>query len=649
MCYSKRVISLVVSKFCAPIIFLRSFWLMLVGMIFLTSCQHNSRVAKEERMFHASKVSEVDSLVMVEKFEIALRNPEAVDSIIKTAEELLEKQPELEDVYMQGYGRFLILTGQLDLAREHVQSVIEHYGNDTLNLSIAKYYNLMAAIEAYSKNHEESVLHFKRAIKLYEMYGDDRQAAVIKMNLANIFFGRLDYDSAHKYSFEAIKPLEGAKDTANLVLALSVLSVAETNLYKENEAEKYAQYAYRLAQKYPSLQGKLFANYAMGEVELLKDNYEASIEWLEQTVQLGELHQMYQWLLPVRAALQKANLEAGNYLKAVDIGNTLVEQASTFGNRDVMYSAMKNLAFAQEKLGCYQKAFTNLKEAEELFREQMSETTERVLQETLAKYEMEKKNNLILQQENKLSKQQMWGVILIGSALLIISTLIWIWESTKQKNKLLIKEKENAVYYAINEGEEKERKRLAGELHDGIASNLVAIKLKIENSDLPSTTLKDLLPLVSKTHEEIRHAAHNLAPLNFEQHNLILALETFAIECSNQSCSVSFQSNDYTAETQLPKHIALIIYRAVQELTQNALKYADASTIDIQLMFQDQKLTISVEDNGKGFDTAVVETKIKGGLNSLIQRLRNIGASIEIESQPNNGTTIFIHLENSRV
>ena len=540
----------------------------------------------------------------------------------------------------------MILTGKLEDAREQVQSAIEEYGEDSLHYDLARYHNLMAAIEAYSKAQEESVYHFKQAIKIYEEHGDDRQASIIKFNLANVFFGRLDYESAYSYSREALEPLEAAKDTANLTLCLSVLSIAETNLGRIEEAEEHARHALELAEQHPDFQGKLFSNYAMGEVELEQENYKGAIERLQETIALGESQQMLQWLLPVRAALLKAQVSAGNDKAAIAVGETLVEQATEFGNRDILYSALKNLAFAQENLGQYTEAFENLKEAEELFREHMSETTERVLRETLVKYETEKKNNIILQQENKLSRQQMWGVILVGSALLIILTLTWIWKNAQQKNKLLVKEKENAVYYAINEGEERERKRLAGELHDGIASNLVALKLKLENSHPSGFVAEDLLPLVTKTHEEIRHAAHNLTPLNLEQQSLASALRTFAAECSHDRCTVLFQTNQEEETKNLPKHIALIIYRAVQELVQNALKHANASAISVQLMFQKDELWVTVEDDGQGFDTALIDHKQRNGLHNLIYRLEKIGGSVDMESQPNMGTTIFIHLQN---
>ena len=131
----------------------------------------------------------------------------------------------MQDIYDASYGRYLILSGNMENARIHVQEVLDSYAHDSLNMALAKHHNLMAAIEAYSKNHEASVHHFQLAITLYELHGEERQAAVIKFNLANIFFGRLDYETA--YNSQEAPSLESKQDTANLVLCLSVLSVAK--------------------------------------------------------------------------------------------------------------------------------------------------------------------------------------------------------------------------------------------------------------------------------------------------------------------------------------------------------------------------------------------------------------------------------------
>src|SRR5699024_11531219 len=101
----------------------------------------------------------------------------------------------------------------------------------------------------------------------------------------------------------------------------------------------------------------------------------------------------------------------------------------------------------------------------------------------------------------------------------------------------------------------------------------------------------------TNTHEDIRHTVLNLSPYNLKKQSLASALRTFAAECSHDRCTVLFQTNQEEETKNLPKHIALIIYRAVQELVQNALKHASASAISVQLMYQKDELWITVEDD----------------------------------------------------
>lgn len=584
-----------------------------------------------------------DSTRIVQYIDSALKIPNRADSFLQLSQQLITDRPELEDTYNLSYGRYLILSGELDQARDHVQQVIDGFGTDTLSYGLAKYHNLLAAVAGYGKEQEESVSQFQQAIKIYELYGDDRQASVIKFNLANIFFARLDYESAYKYSSEALGALEVAKDTAMLTLCMSISSIATANLKKLDIATRYATEALKLAEQHPNLQGELFANYAMGEVELTKGEYQTALDRLQQAIHLGEEHGMLQWLIPVRASLLRAYVGAKDFRSAISAGEKLLEQAKTFNNRDILYSAYKHLSTAFEQTGQYQRAYTYLKDGDELLREQISEANERAIHDMLVKYEAEQKKNTILRQENELAGQRMWGVIISVVALTAIFGLLWIWRSSQQKNRLQAKEKENAVFHALNTGEEQERKRLASELHDGIASNLVAIKLQLENRENDSSENSPILELVEKTHGEIRKIAHNLSPIDFDNTSLPQAIDSFTQECSSENCEVLFYTNIGEQTGHFQKDRALIIYRTIQELTQNALKHAEASTVNVQLLQKAKEYLLTIEDDGKGFD-ATSGLPTQSGLHKLFGRLKKINAEVDLESRPGSGTAIFIRL-----
>src|SRR5690554_2092857 len=252
-----------------------------------------------------------DSALMASRIDSALRTPDKADSLLARARQQLQSQPALQDVYRFSYARFLLLTGNLSEAREQIALAMAGFGADSLALGLAKYHNLLAAVEAYDKSQSESVYHFNQAIRLYEMHGDDRQAAIIRFNLANIFFGRRDYETAYQYSHDAKGALEEARDTANLTLCLSVLSIAATNLGRLDEAARHATEALDWAEMHPNLQGTIFSNYAMGEVDMANGSHDDAIERFRQAIELGERHGVMQWLVPIWAALQRACLDAG--------------------------------------------------------------------------------------------------------------------------------------------------------------------------------------------------------------------------------------------------------------------------------------------------------------------------------------------------
>src|SRR5690606_28970543 len=146
------------------------------------------------------------------------------------------------------------------------------------------------------------------------------------------------------------------------------------------------------------------------------------------------------------------------------------------------------------------------------------------------------------------------------------------------KYKLLMQMQERNLFFAVNDGEEKERKRMAYELHDGIASNLVAIKLQLENNT-NNLSLSNTLDLIGNTHQEVRKIAHNLMPIDFKSQNLVEAIESFCQECNSAKLPVHFQTN--SNQIHLNKEKSIVLYRTIQELIQNSLKHANAKQIDV--------------------------------------------------------------------
>ena len=252
-------------------------------------------------------------------------------------------------------------------------------------------------------------------------------------------------------------------------------------------------------------------------------------------------------------------------------------------------------------------------------------------------------NNLELQAKNK------WIVLGFSSTILIliIFTLSYILYLNKQKTikeqlKLVEKEKEVQVLEARIEGEEKERSRLARELHDGVGGIISATKmhLSIARNELGNSKLDHTVSLLDSAAQEIRSIAHNLDPESLIKHGLRDAVALFCKKVSSERLNI-----EYYAMGDLPAlktNFQVSIYRIVQELVNNIIKHSGASGAIVQMSCYENFLTLTVEDNGIGM-------RLSGssgiGLSNLQARVRALNGQIEIASTENSGTTVNLEFE----
>jgi signal transduction histidine kinase len=220
----------------------------------------------------------------------------------------------------------------------------------------------------------------------------------------------------------------------------------------------------------------------------------------------------------------------------------------------------------------------------------------------------------------------------------------------EEKSKEII-QKQNEVNKALISGEEKERKRVAQDLHDGMGSLLSTLRLNAESIDLSSKNLttaeavayQNVLDMIDKACTELRNISHNMLPSGIEHFGLKATLQSLAHKL-NQTSQTQFEIDTFNLELLINKDIELQVYRIVLELMNNVIKHAHASQATVQLIMQQQELNIIVEDNGKGMDNAKVHSQGLGLL-SVRSRVEALMGKITIDSG-NEGTTIIIEIPN---
>jgi len=215
-------------------------------------------------------------------------------------------------------------------------------------------------------------------------------------------------------------------------------------------------------------------------------------------------------------------------------------------------------------------------------------------------------------------------------------------------NFSLDKERQNSkisILTAMLDGQEQERGRLARDLHDGLGGLLSTTKISLSqltnkvDSPMKNDMQKSLLQLDTAV-QELRRVAHNLMPDLLNRYGLEEALQDYAVRMSNVQLDIDVQFLHYS--NQLTKDEQLLVYRVIQELVNNAIKHADPKQIIIQIVEEADYYTITVEDDGKGFDIDQVKGNHSAGLHNIQSRIDFLKGKFTIQSEKDVGTSVEI-------
>ncbi|AOW19533.1 sensor histidine kinase [Urechidicola croceus] len=285
------------------------------------------------------------------------------------------------------------------------------------------------------------------------------------------------------------------------------------------------------------------------------------------------------------------------------------------------------------------------------------------------KYQTEKKEkeNILLKTNVEKQQRQKRNILLGTLGLMIfggVTTSLFLKNSRKkrllaekqeqiekQKVSTLLKDQEINSINAMIEGQEKERKRIAEDLHDDIGSVLTTLKLHFENFKInEKKKIFSQTELINKSEElldeaytKVRSMAHSKNSGVIANQGLLVAIQNMADKVSSSN-KITVEVIDHGLENRLENSLELNIFRIIQELVANSIKHANATNIFIHLTNHEDSLNIMVEDNGKGFNTKHVKTNDGMGLHSIEKRIEHMEGTIIIESEINKGTTTIIDL-----
>lgn len=358
------------------------------------------------------------------------------------------------------------------------------------------------------------------------------------------------------------------------------------------------------------------------------------------------------------------------YKEAIPILQDAVALAGKMGGHAMLPVVYHNLSLCYAQAGLYERAYF-YKDAQKQLSDslrsiELLKHTEQLQEEYEAeKRQMEivnlKQENEVKDLKNKVHTKQRDILIGLAVCLLFAAMLVFFIYRQKVRNAHAINQKNEQIHrqqmdevlrsselqsiHTMLETQEKERQRIAEDLHDRVGSMLSTVKLqfsrfKPEEDKEEHTQYNKVAGLLDEACEEIRMVSHNLVSGTLSAFGLIPAL-TDLLNALEESSYLHISLTTNGLERRMPGNVEINIYRIFQELLNNTLRHAQASQVDIELSLFNAQLTCIYSDNGIGFNSAGRYEGI--GLKNMYSRIDKLGGSLHIDSGRSNGSTfVFI-------
>ncbi len=249
-------------------------------------------------------------------------------------------------------------------------------------------------------------------------------------------------------------------------------------------------------------------------------------------------------------------------------------------------------------------------------------------------------NNQLLQYQVELERQKKNRLYYLIAGVVLLAAVVGMALQIRHNRRLAIEKalQKQSTIDAFIEGEEREKIRIGRELHDGIAQEIVGVKLAMQQQQGNGKLVEEL----SRISLDIRNISHELMPQTLKDFGLTVAMEDVCQKILSTS-GIRYELHSSLADERLSNKIEITLYRVFQELVHNIIKHSKATEVIVQLRKMNQQLVLLVEDNGTGMAT---EKKAGIGISNLKTRLQLLDGSLQYESTASEGTTAIVRVPN---
>ena len=499
-----------------------------------------------------------------------------------------------------------------------------------------------------------------QALKLYEELKKNYYIGACCNALGMLYNNIGDYKSSNTYLRRALEISRARGDVYMEAMTLGPMA-DNYRILKQTDSSKVC---YEQTKKILRETGDN-TNYAtacnnLGELYFSAGDIRSSEKEYREALEISRSIQDTGSVATSEANLAKVFIKQGKYKEAEELLLNALKAARKLGNGEVELIVCENLVslYTHKKdvtqAEFYFKRYSDMKDS--IF----SKETALRFSEAQTKFDVEKKDLEILKNKAELDRakeeEAKKNLMIVTVAALFLAILIstFYYYRKKRIQQQAEMDQERAVQKemrakAIIEAEEKERRRIAQDLHDGIGQILSAAKLNLSSfesavaltDEVQKETLKNTLSLIDDSVKEVRSVSHNMMPNTLIKLGLASAIKEFITKIGNVP-NLKIDLEIVGLDQRLEENTETTLYRAIQEIVTNIIKHSKANKISIQLIRHENELSVLIEDNGIGFDTSKINEFEGIGLKNIISRVEFVNGTVNFDSTPGKGTTVVI-------
>ena len=633
-------------------------WRLLAFFMLLVSPGIFAQKNNKRLVVDSSKIYEIsaDSLINTAK-RILYAYPDSARSIIIdaiTTDSMNKKRNHSKN--------FNLLGTTFNIQNNHGKALNYYYialsnaqqNNDTLVLGAI--YNNIGVVYFSIGNYKDAMDYYLKALNRFQLSGSKKEAASVYNNIG-LLFNELENTEKASLNFQlALNNYKVVGDSIGISAALNNKGLMFAKKMNADSAHYYFDKAIEISQRNNNIYGLCDSYLEKAGFYLQMDNTTDAKKYYNLSQTLSQsINQPYQEASSM-LGMAKVLLKEGDLNLALNQASSALEIGKQLNNQVLQYECHEVLTQIYEQKGSLDKGLQH-------FRQYVSMKDELLNQTILHQiYNLEINT---LSQANALQQLQIESqglsiskknnlLLFIGISFVLVIIGIYLFYLNYRHiqqvklQKAIIDLSEKKSRDAV-EAEIQERQRIGRELHDGLGQVLSVARLNLsvlhQKKHLTESRKEELFDTtfnsIDEAFNELRNISHNLAPALLSEKGLIEALKNLS-DIINKTNHLKMQIEAFGFATALDSLTEHTLYRAIQELLNNAIKHARASLFCVQLIKSEKEVTLMVEDNGRGFKITESATNNGGGISNIKSRVENLNGSMHVDSLVDRGTIVSI-------